>query len=123
MYTVNCSYTGLGYTGIRTYRTENFSPQKQLTVCFVRSLLFGYTGFFIYQTLNLCPNQSGIRAIDCNLKFQRYVSFRRWHCLLALLFCRIMHNITLKVSHSAGKGLNMFENRFSFPESCIVLLD
>ena len=26
--TVNYSYTGLGYTGIRTYRTENFSPAK-----------------------------------------------------------------------------------------------
>ena len=24
--TVNCSYTGLGYTEIRTYRTEDFSP-------------------------------------------------------------------------------------------------
>ena len=36
--TVNYSYTGLGYTGIRTYRTENSSPaQKQLTVCFVQS--------------------------------------------------------------------------------------
>ena len=24
----NYSYTGLGYTGIRTYRTENFSPAE-----------------------------------------------------------------------------------------------
>ena len=53
-----------GYTGIRTYRTENFSPaQKQLTVCFVQSSVFGYTGFLIYRILNLRPTQSGMRAI------------------------------------------------------------
>ena len=54
-HTVNYSYTG-----IRTYRTEKFSPQKQLTVCFVQS------GIQIYRIQNLSPNQSGIRAIDCN---------------------------------------------------------
>ena len=63
------SYTGLGYTGIRTYRTENFSPaQKQLTVCFVQSVLGGiriYRISYVYRTVNLSPNQSGIRAIDC----------------------------------------------------------
>ena len=45
--------------------TENFSPaQKQLTVCFVHSLVFGYTGFLIYRTLNLSPSQpqSGIES-------------------------------------------------------------
>ena len=35
-------------------------PQKHLTVCFVRSLVFGYTGFFIYRTLNLSPNPSPV---------------------------------------------------------------
>ena len=29
LYTVNCSYTGLGHTGIRTYRTEDFSPYRK----------------------------------------------------------------------------------------------
>ena len=33
-----CNTVNYSYTGIRTYRTENFSPaQKQLTVCFAQS--------------------------------------------------------------------------------------
>ena len=51
-------YRTRGYTGIRAHTgdRENFSPaQKQLTVCFVHSLVFGGytgTGFLIYRTLN-----------------------------------------------------------------------
>ena len=46
MYTVNCSYTGLGYnTGIRTYRTPRISvPQKKATVCLVH---FGFYRIYV----------------------------------------------------------------------------
>ena len=43
--------------------------EEQLTVCFVQSDIRIYTGFLIYRTLNLSPNQSGIRAKDCSLDF------------------------------------------------------
>ena len=75
--TVKYSYTGLGYTGIRTYLTENFSPAEAAHSMFCTVRLFGYTGFLIvYRTLNLSPNQSGIRAIDCNSyqNLERYYS-------------------------------------------------
>ena len=68
--TVNYSYTGLRVIPEFAHISdpENFSPaQKQLTVCFVQSSVFGYTGFLIYRTLNVSPNQSGITAIDCVL--------------------------------------------------------
>ena len=65
--TVNYCYTGLGYTGIRTYRTENFSPaQKQLTVCSVPSGIQIYRISYIPDSKSWSQPQSGIRPIDCN---------------------------------------------------------
>ena len=64
--TVDCSYTGLGYTGIRTYRTPRISvPRRNSSQYIFYSLVFGYTGFLIYRTQILSPSQSGIKAIDC----------------------------------------------------------
>ena len=62
------SYIGLGYTGIRAHTGPRISvPQIQLTVCFVQSGIRIYRICYIpvHRTLNLNPNQSGIRAIDC----------------------------------------------------------
>ena len=40
---------------------ENFSPaQKQLTACFVHSLVLRYARFLTYRTLNLSPNPSPV---------------------------------------------------------------
>ena len=82
---INYSYTGLGYyTGIRTYRTENFSPtQKQLTVCFVRS------GIRIYRTRNLNPSQSGIRAIDCIVFIYLQQTYGSFGLLQSMAVCRV----------------------------------
>ena len=71
---VNYSYTGLGYTGIHTYRTENFSLAETADSMFF-AVWFPdtYTGFLIYRTLSLSPKsqpQSGIRAIDCMYKLK-----------------------------------------------------
>ena len=49
------------YRNLHIPDPENFSPaQKQFTVCFVQSTVFGYTGFLIYRTLNLSPNPSPV---------------------------------------------------------------
>ena len=53
-------YRTLGYTGIRAHTgpREFQSPaQKQLTVRFVQSSVFGYIGFLVNRTLNLSRNQ------------------------------------------------------------------
>ena len=57
---VNCSYTGLGYTGICTHRTKNFSPTETAHSIFCTVRLFAYTGFLKYRTLNLSPNPSPV---------------------------------------------------------------
>ena len=53
-------YRTLGYTGIRTYRTGNFSPARRNSSQYVLYSpgKFAYTGFLIYRTQNLSPNRS-----------------------------------------------------------------
>ena len=60
-------YRTLGYTGIRTHTGPRISvPQNFRSSQYVLySPVFGYTEFLIYRTLNISPNQSGIRAIVC----------------------------------------------------------
>ena len=67
-YTVSSSYTGLSVIPefAQIPDPENFSPARrniELTVCFVRSLVFGYTGFLVYTGLKITESQpqSGIR--------------------------------------------------------------
>ena len=73
----------------RLYRNSHipdreFQSLEKAYSMFCTVWLFGYTGFVVCRTLNLSPNQSSIRAIDC--MYLQYFCIFSMLCKVSLLF-------------------------------------